>query len=188
MQTMNTRRVLYIEDHEDTRELVTLVLEQKSYEVVTGSTYTQRWSRPGRLHRILIFTCWTRGCRMDSRVGFCADKYVSSTKRRRLFFTPPQHTRSIAMKALHSGATGVPCKSRHRPSDLCNLVTTLIESHRRYRRVAVSNATYRPVNLQVGGYSTTGGHGGPPLQYVSLIRSVLQKARCSRAGGLIARG
>jgi len=38
MQFQNTPRVLYIEDHEDTRELVTLVLEQRSYEVVTGST------------------------------------------------------------------------------------------------------------------------------------------------------
>ena len=38
MQNKYTPRVLYIEDHEDTRELVTLVLEQKCYEVVTGST------------------------------------------------------------------------------------------------------------------------------------------------------
>src|ERR1044072_4028082 len=38
MQNINAPRVLYIEDHEDTRELVTLVLEQKSVEVVTGST------------------------------------------------------------------------------------------------------------------------------------------------------
>src|SRR4030095_8147546 len=38
MRTQNTPRVLYIEDHEDTRELVTLVLEQKRYEVITGST------------------------------------------------------------------------------------------------------------------------------------------------------
>src|ERR1043166_10124304 len=38
MHTKNTPRVLYIEDHEDTRELVTLVLEQRSFEVVTGST------------------------------------------------------------------------------------------------------------------------------------------------------
>ena len=38
MQKIKAPRVLYIEDHDDTRELVTLVLEQKSYEVVTGST------------------------------------------------------------------------------------------------------------------------------------------------------
>ena len=38
MYSQNTPRVLYVEDHEDTRELVTLVLEQKSYEIVTGST------------------------------------------------------------------------------------------------------------------------------------------------------
>ena len=40
MRRTNAPRVLYIEDHEDTRELVTLVLEQRSYEVVTGSTIT----------------------------------------------------------------------------------------------------------------------------------------------------
>src|SRR5918996_970214 len=38
MQASKTPRVLYIEDHEDTRELVTLVLEQRCFEVVTGST------------------------------------------------------------------------------------------------------------------------------------------------------
>lgn len=38
MQNKDSPHVLYIEDHEDTRELVTLVLEQKSIEVVTGTT------------------------------------------------------------------------------------------------------------------------------------------------------
>jgi len=35
---LSKRRILYIEDHEDTRELITLVLQQKDFEVVTGST------------------------------------------------------------------------------------------------------------------------------------------------------
>jgi len=38
MQQPKAHRILYIEDHEDTRELVTLLLGQKSYEVITGST------------------------------------------------------------------------------------------------------------------------------------------------------
>ena len=34
----NKRRILYIEDHDDTREMISLVLHQHSYEVVTGTT------------------------------------------------------------------------------------------------------------------------------------------------------
>jgi DNA-binding response OmpR family regulator len=35
---LSKRRILYIEDHDDTRELVTLVLRQNDFDVITGST------------------------------------------------------------------------------------------------------------------------------------------------------
>jgi DNA-binding response OmpR family regulator len=40
---METRQhhVLYIEDHDDTRELVTLVLAERNYRVTTGSTIAE---------------------------------------------------------------------------------------------------------------------------------------------------
>ena len=50
MRPNDTPRVLYIEDHEDTRELVTLVLEQKRYEVVTGSTIESAVALAGSQH------------------------------------------------------------------------------------------------------------------------------------------
>ncbi len=35
---LNKRHILYIEDHEDTRELVTLILEERNYQVTTDQT------------------------------------------------------------------------------------------------------------------------------------------------------
>ena len=84
MQKMNTPRVLYIEDHEDTRELVTLVLEQKSYEVVTGSTIKNGVELAGSQDfDLYLLDSWLP----DGSGWICAGKYVSSTKQHRLFFT-----------------------------------------------------------------------------------------------------
>ena len=35
---LNKRRVLYVEDHEDARELITIVLRQRDYEVANAHT------------------------------------------------------------------------------------------------------------------------------------------------------
>src|SRR5215467_4687635 len=50
MASNHPPRVLYIEDHEDTRELVTLVLNQKSYEVVSDSTIKNGVALAGSQH------------------------------------------------------------------------------------------------------------------------------------------
>jgi DNA-binding response OmpR family regulator len=35
---LSKRRILYVEDHDDTRDLVTLVLAQRNFEVITANT------------------------------------------------------------------------------------------------------------------------------------------------------
>ena len=35
---LSKHRILYIEDHEDTRDLVTILLQQQNYEVITAAT------------------------------------------------------------------------------------------------------------------------------------------------------
>src|SRR5688500_17577685 len=50
MQSINPPRVLYIEDHDDTRDLVTLVLKQKNYEVVSGATIQSGVALAGSQH------------------------------------------------------------------------------------------------------------------------------------------
>lgn len=35
---LSRHRILYIEDHEDTRDLVTILLQQQNYEVITAAT------------------------------------------------------------------------------------------------------------------------------------------------------
>lgn len=123
-------RVLYIEDHEDTRELVTLVLEQKRYEVVTGSTikngvdlaYSQRFD-------LYLLDSWLPD---GSGLDLCRQI------RRFDKITPIVFYSAAAYEidreaALDSGAQAYLVKPSQ-PSELCNLVTSLIESHRRLLR------------------------------------------------------
>src|ERR1043165_9468972 len=91
MQKHNTLRVLYIEDHDDTRELVTLLLEQRKYEVVTGSTRETGVALAGSQQFDLYLLPGYRA----GRVWSCAGRYVSLIKPLRSCSTQPPLTRSI---------------------------------------------------------------------------------------------
>jgi len=134
MYSQNTPRVLYVEDHEDTRELVTLVLEQKSYEIVTGSTIQNgvELARSQQFDLYLLDSWLPDGsglelCRMIREF----DKATPI-----LFYSAAAYEID-RVEAIKSGAQAYLIKPSH-PSELCSLVTSLIESHRQCpRRAAV---------------------------------------------------
>ncbi len=128
MQDKNTPRVLYIEDHEDTRELVTLVLEQKSYEVVTGSTIENGVSLAGsQQFDLYLLDSWLPD---GSGLDLCRRIREFDRETPILFYSAAAYEID-RMEAIKSGAQAYLIKPSH-PSELCSLVTSLIESHRRY--------------------------------------------------------
>ena len=131
MYSQNTPRVLYVEDHEDTRELVTLVLEQKSYEVVTGSTIKSGVTLAHSQHfDLYLLDSWLPD---GSGLELCRLIREFDNATPILFYSAAAYEID-RVEAIKSGAQAYLIKPSH-PSELCHLVTSLIESHRRVRAV-----------------------------------------------------
>lgn len=132
MQPISPPRVLYIEDHDDTRELVTLVLEQKSYEVVTGSTIKSGVDLAGsQQFDLYLLDSWLPD---GSGLDLCK-RIREFDKATPILFYSAAAYEIDRDEALSSGAQAYLIKPSA-PSELCNLVTFLIDSHRRVRRAA----------------------------------------------------
>jgi|SRR6185503_11661481 len=133
MQNINTPRVLYIEDHEDTRELVALVLEQKSIEVVTGSTIkTGVTLAVSEEFDLYLLDSWLPD---GSGLDLCRKIREFDKATPILFYSAAAYEMDRA-EAIKSGAQAYLIKPSH-PSELCNLVMSLIETHRRCRCAVV---------------------------------------------------
>jgi DNA-binding response OmpR family regulator len=133
MPNNNTPRVLYIEDHEDTRELVTLVLNQKSYEVVTGSTIKTGVSLAGSQE----FDLYLLDSRLPDGSGLELCRMIREfDKATPILFYSAAAYEIDRDQAIDSGAQAYLVKPTH-PAELCDVVTSLIESHREGRRAAV---------------------------------------------------
>lgn len=127
MRNKNTPRVLYIEDHEDTRELVTLVLEQKCYEVVTGSTIESGVALAGsQKFDLYMLDSWLPD---GSGLELCRLIREFDQATPILFYSAAAYEIDRE-HALNSGAQAYLVKPSH-PSELCSLVASLIESHGR---------------------------------------------------------
>ena len=131
---LEKRRVLYIEDHEDTRELVTLLLSQKSYEVVTGATIETgiALAGTGEFDLYLLDSWLPDGSGLD----LCQRIREFDQTTPILFYSAAAYASDHEM-ALQCGAQGYLTKPSQ-PSELCRIVSELIEeSHGLLRRRAV---------------------------------------------------
>lgn len=131
MQDEKTRRILYIEDHEDTRELVTLLLVQKSYEVISGSTIERGIALAGSAEfDLYLLDSWLPD---GSGLELCKQIRQFDKTTPILFYSAAAYAADSEL-ALKSGAQGYLVKPSQ-PSELCDLVTDLIErsQHASYR-------------------------------------------------------
>lgn len=129
MQFTTLPRVLYIEDHEDTRELITMVLQQRRFEVVTGSTIeTGVALANSQKFDLYLLDSWLPD---GSGLDLCRQIREFDKATPILFYSAAAYEidRDLAME---SGAQAYLIKPSQ-PSELCNLVTLLIEKHRRLR-------------------------------------------------------
>ncbi len=119
-------RVLYIEDHEDTRELVTLLLNQKSYEVVTGSTIeTGIALANAQKFDLYLLDSWLPD---GSGLDLCQKIREFDKTTPILFYSAAAYASDHDM-ALRCGAQAYLIKPSQ-PADLCRLVSELIADSR----------------------------------------------------------
>lgn len=123
MQPKKTARILYIEDHEDTRELVTLLLAQKSYEVITGSTIETGVALAGsESFDLYLLDSWLPD---GSGLELCQQIRRFDKTTPILFYSAAAYAADHEL-ALQSGAQAYLVKPSQ-PAELCELVTDLIE-------------------------------------------------------------
>ena len=121
-------RVLYVEDHEDTRELVTLLLSQKSYEVVTGDSIESGIALAiGGNFDLYLLDSWLPD---GSGLELCQLIRQFDKTTPILFYSAAAYASDREL-ALQCGAQAYMIKPSQ-PSDLCRLVSELIENSKRF--------------------------------------------------------
>jgi DNA-binding response OmpR family regulator len=116
------QRILYVEDHEDTSEMISFVLQQQNYEVVLDRTVASalRTAREQHFDLYLLDSRLPDG----SGVDLCKEIRKFDLLTPVIFYSAAAYDIDRAM-ALHSGAQAYLMKPS-KFSELCDLVSTLI--------------------------------------------------------------
>jgi DNA-binding response OmpR family regulator len=120
---LNRRHILYVEDHEDTCELITLVLQQKNFEVTTERTI----EKGAQLAREQNFDLYLLDSWLADGSGLDLCKRIREFDRITpiIFYSAAAYEADRDM-ALNSGAQAYLIKPSH-TWELCDLICSLIE-------------------------------------------------------------
>jgi two-component system phosphate regulon response regulator PhoB len=123
---LSKRRILYIEDHEDTRELVSFILRQSDFDVTTGSTLEVGIS----LARKSSFDLYLLDSKLPDGSGLELCTKIREFDRQTpiLFYSAAAYETDREV-ALQSGAQAYLVKPSQ-TSELCALVSSLIDDFR----------------------------------------------------------
>jgi len=126
---MPKHRILYIEDHEDTRELITLVLRQRDFEVTADRTI-ESGIKLAEQHDfdLYLLDSWLPD---GSGLDLCKRIREFDSTTPILFYSAAAYEIDKD-QALKSGAQAYLIKPSH-TSELCDLVTSLISSSPKYQ-------------------------------------------------------
>ncbi|MFN2529698.1 MAG: response regulator transcription factor [Pyrinomonadaceae bacterium] len=130
------RHILYIEDHEDTRELITLVLKQKNCEVTTAATVQNgiELANEGNFDLYLLDSWLPDGSGLD----LCKRIREFDQRTPILFYSAAAYEVDKDL-AMSSGAQGYLIKPSQ-TSELCDLVIMLIDEAANHTHSAVQRA------------------------------------------------
>src|SRR6266850_1879418 len=125
---LNRRHILYVEDHEDTCELITLVLQQKNFEVTTERTV----EKGAQLAREQSFDLYLLDSWLPDGSGLDLCKRIREFDR----LTPILFYSAAAYEvdrdtALDCGAQAYLIKPSQ-TSELCRLVLSLIDQSKKF--------------------------------------------------------
>lgn len=120
---MSKRRILYIEDHEDTRDLVTFVLREREYEVTEAQTIEAaiRLAQDEKYHLYLLDSWLPDG----SGIEFCKKIRQVDLHTPIIFYSAAAYEDDKAL-AFNAGAQGYLTKPAS-VKELCDLVAKLID-------------------------------------------------------------
>ena len=148
---MDTRQhhVLYVEDHDDTRELVTLVLSERNYRVTTRATIAEALQLAQEHH----FDLYMLDSKLPdgSGIDLCRSLRAFDPGVPIMFFSGAAYEVDKET-AINSGAQGYITKPANF-DELCSEVSKLIRMFPRkpaLMKAAVKGADFGPMQAQVG--------------------------------------